>query len=152
MLQGDLPALLAMSFRAIMDQVHDQLDTDGFADVRPAHGFAFHFLSHRPGATAVELGEHLGITKQASVQLVDELEKRGYVERRPHPTDRRSRSIFLTQRGWQCIEHVVALSRQAENRWAKLVGVDRLTQLREDLLTFVEDASHERTVTLRPVW
>jgi DNA-binding MarR family transcriptional regulator len=152
MLQGDLPALLAMSFRAVMDQIHDQLATEGYDDVRPAHGFAFHFLSHRSGATAVELGEHLGITKQAAVQLVDELEKRGYVERRPHPTDRRSRLISLTPRGRRCIERVVALSRKAEARWAELVGVDRLTQLREDLLTFVGDASHERTVTLRPVW
>jgi DNA-binding MarR family transcriptional regulator len=152
MLQGDLPALLAMSFRAVMDQIHEQLATEGYDDVRPAHGFAFHFLSHRSGATAVELGEHLGITKQAAVQLVDELEKRGYVERRPHPTDRRSRLISLTPRGWRCIERVVALSRQAEARWAELVGIDRLTQLREDLLTFVADASHERTVTLRPVW
>jgi DNA-binding MarR family transcriptional regulator len=152
MLQGDLPALLALTFRAVMDQIHDQLGAEGFADVRPAHGFAFHFLSHRSGATAVELGEHLGVTKQAAVQLVDELEKRGYVERRPHPTDRRSRLVSLTPRGWQCIERVVALSRQAEARWAELVGVDRLTRLREDLLTFVEDASRERTVTLRPVW
>ncbi|HEV7979804.1 MarR family winged helix-turn-helix transcriptional regulator [Amycolatopsis sp.] len=152
MLQGDLPALLAMSFRAIMDQIHGQLAADGFTDVRPAHGFAFHFLSHRSGATAVELGEHLGITKQAAVQLVDELEKRGYVERTPHPTDRRSRLITLSPRGWQCIEQVVALSRKTEDHWAGLVGEDRLTKLREDLVTFLGDASREQTVTLRPVW
>jgi len=152
MLQGDLPALLAMSFRAVMDQIHGQLAADGFTDVRPAHGFAFHFLSRRSGATAVELGEHLGITKQAAVQLVDELEKRGYVERTPHPTDRRSRLVTLSPRGWQCVEQVVALSRKTEDHWAGLVGEDRLTKLREDLVTFLGDASREQTVTLRPVW
>jgi DNA-binding MarR family transcriptional regulator len=152
MLQGDLPALLAMTFRAVMDRIHDQLAADGFSDVRPAHGFAFHFLSHRAGATAVELGEHLGITKQAAVQLVDELEKRGYVERRPHPTDRRSRLVSLSPRGWQCIERVVALTRKTEEQWAGLVGEERLTKLREDLVTFLGDASREQTVTLRPVW
>lgn len=152
MLQGDLPTLLAMSFRAVMDQIHAQLDADGFVDARPAHGFVFHFLSHRGSATAVEIGDHLGITKQAAVQLVDELEKRDYVLRTPHPTDRRSRSISLSPRGWLCIERVVALSMRAEERWANLVGHERLDQLRSDLLTFVQDASTERPVTLRPVW
>jgi hypothetical protein len=66
-----------MSVRAGMDHVHEQLAADGFSDVRPAHGFAFHFLSHRSRATAVERGAHLGITKRAAVELVDELEKRG---------------------------------------------------------------------------
>jgi DNA-binding MarR family transcriptional regulator len=141
-----------MSVRADMDQVHEQLAADGFSDVRPAHGFAVHFLSHRSGATAVERGAHLGITKQTAVELVDELEKRGYVERRRHPTDRRSRLVSLAPRGWQCIERHVALSRQAEKRWAGLVGDDRLTQRRVDLLTFADDVARERPVTLRPAW
>jgi DNA-binding MarR family transcriptional regulator len=149
---GDLPALLALTFRAAMDQIHEHLAADGFDDVRPAHGFAFQFLSHRAGATAVELAEHLGVTKQAAVQLVDELEKRGYVERRPHPTDRRSRMIALTQRGWKCIERVVALSAETEARWAALIGTEQLDQLRNGLISFVADAARERPVTLRPVW
>lgn len=152
MLSGDLPSMLALTFRAIMDHIHERLAAEGFADVRPAHGFAFHFLSHYPGATAVEIGLHLGITKQAAVQLVDELEKRGYVDRKPHLTDRRSRSITLTSRGWQCISRVVELSREAEARWSELVGEERLTQLRQDLVAFVEDAARARPVTLRPVW
>ncbi|WP_158886390.1 MarR family winged helix-turn-helix transcriptional regulator [Amycolatopsis anabasis] len=152
MAEGDLPALLALTFRAVLDQIHEQLAAEGFADVRPAHGFAFQYLSHRDGATAVELGDHLGITKQAAVQLVDELVKRGYVERRPHPTDRRSRLVSLTARGWRCIERFVALSEEAEDRWARLVGRERLDHLRQDLLAYVDDAARERRITLRPVW
>jgi DNA-binding MarR family transcriptional regulator len=149
---GDLPALLALTFRAVMDQIHDRMAEEGFTDVRPAHGFAFQFLSHHSGATAVELAQHLGITKQAAVQLVDELVKRGYVERRAHPTDRRSRMITLTPRGWHCIERVVALSKETEDRWAELIGAEQLDQLRAGLLSFVGDAARHRPVTLRPVW
>ncbi|WP_020667876.1 MarR family winged helix-turn-helix transcriptional regulator [Amycolatopsis nigrescens] len=148
---GDLPGLLALTFRAMMDQIHEQLAAEGFGDVRPAHGFAFQFLSHR-GATAVELGDHLGVTKQAAVQLVDELVKRGYVQRQAHPTDRRSRIVTLTARGWQCIERVVEHSKQAEARWAELVGEERIGELRAALTGFVTDAAHYRQVTLRPVW
>jgi hypothetical protein len=58
----------------------------------------------------------------------------------------------VAPRGWQRIERLVALSRQAEKRWAGLVGDDRLTQFRVDLLTFVDDVARERPITLRPVW
>ncbi|RZQ59315.1 MarR family transcriptional regulator [Amycolatopsis suaedae] len=135
-----------------MDDVHEQLAAEGFGDVRPAHGFAFQFLSHRDGATAVELAEHLGVTKQAAVQLIDELERRGYVHRRAHPTDRRSRLVALTTRGWDCIERVVARSQQVEQHWATLVGDGALDGLRDCLTAFVRDAATRRPVTLRPVW
>lgn len=33
------------------------------------------------------------------VAIVDELESRGLVERRPHPSDRRIRAVYLTPKG-----------------------------------------------------
>jgi DNA-binding MarR family transcriptional regulator len=152
MSDGDLPGLLALTFRAVMDQVHERIAEEGFTDVRPAHGFAFQYLSVHGGATAVELGEHLGITKQAAVQLVDDLVGRGYVERTAHPTDRRSRLIVLTAKGWRCIERVVAHSRDVETHWADLIGTERLAQLRNGLLAYVDEAARHRQVTFRPVW
>lgn len=149
---ADLPALLAVAFRAVMDNVHQQLAAEGYGDVRPAHGFVFQYLSFHPDATAVALGEHLGVTKQAAVQLVDELERRGYIERRPHPTDRRSRAVVLTARGWACIERVVALWQDVEQRWAALLGEERLDALRADLATLVRDTSGGDPVPLRPLW
>ncbi|PRX43575.1 DNA-binding MarR family transcriptional regulator [Prauserella shujinwangii] len=151
-MSGELPALLAVTFRAVMDHVHTRLAAEGFGDVRPAHGFVFQYLSFHPEATAVELGEHLGVTKQAAVQLVDELARRGYVERRPHPTDRRSRVVALTARGWACVERVTALWRETERRWAELIGEDRLGALREDLTALAADAAGGRPVPLRPLW
>jgi DNA-binding MarR family transcriptional regulator len=94
-------------------------------------------------------GEHLGVTKQAAVQLVDELEKRGYVSRQPHPEDRRARVVVLAPRGWACVERVVALWSEIERRWAALVGPERLTALREDLSAFVTAAG---SPPIRPLW
>ena len=46
---------------------------------------------HHHGAKAQGwLGEHLGIDRTTMVQLVDELEQRGLVERKRNPNDRRS--------------------------------------------------------------
>lgn len=146
---ADIPALLAMTFRAIMDEVHERIAAEGFDGLRPAHGFVFQYLSWRDGATAVEIGEHLGVTKQAAVQLVDELDRRGYVTRRAHPTDRRSRVVVLTERGWACIRRVVALWEEIEARWAALVGAERLQALRDGLAAYVSAAG---SPPLRPVW
>jgi len=40
--------------------------------------------------------------------LLDQLEKAGLVERRPHPTDRRRRQVVLTRQGAEQVEATVA--------------------------------------------
>lgn len=149
----EIPALLGMAYRGVTDEVQARLAELGYGDVRPAHGYAFQFLSWRPeGATAVALGEHLGVTKQAAVQLVEELERRGYVERRPHPGDRRARLVTLTPRGWDCIRAGTDAWREVEDRWAGLIGRDRLEQLRADLGSYVASVSGDGPPSIRPVW
>jgi DNA-binding MarR family transcriptional regulator len=80
---------------------------------------------------------------------VDELERRGYVERRPHPVDRRARVVVLAPRGRACIERVVALWAEIEGRWAGLVGADRLGVVRESLAAYVAAAG---SPPIRPLW
>jgi DNA-binding MarR family transcriptional regulator len=45
------------------------------------------------------LGEQLGIDRTTVVELIDELEKQGVVERRRNPADRRSYALHLTVKG-----------------------------------------------------
>jgi DNA-binding MarR family transcriptional regulator len=45
------------------------------------------------------LGEQLGIDRTTVVELIDELEKQGVVERRRNPADRRSYALHLTTKG-----------------------------------------------------
>lgn len=144
---------LPLAFRAFIDEVHEQLAAEGFDDVRPAYGFAFRHLSWHPeGVSGVDLARHLGVTKQAAGQLLDELERRGYVERRPHPTDRRSRVVVLADRGWACVRRFELISAAVEERWSGLVGRDRLDALRADLDVILADAARSRQLTMKPVW
>ncbi len=146
---GDLGILLAMAFRAMTDSVHAGLAEQGHPQLRPAHGFTFQYLASRGGATAVELAAHLGITKQAGVQLAEELERLGYLRRDPHPYDRRARVLTLTEQGWASIRAAGVLWQRAERHWAGLIGRGRFDQLRADLHAYVEDAG---PVPLKPVW
>ena len=53
-------------------------------------------LSRRDGRTQVRIADDLEMGKVAIGGLLDRLEGKGLVERRPHPTDRRATQIFLT--------------------------------------------------------
>ncbi|MEU3840005.1 MarR family winged helix-turn-helix transcriptional regulator [Streptomyces sp. NPDC028635] len=93
----------------------------GFGDVRPAHGFAFARLAPN-GAMVTDLAAHLGVTKQAASQLVDEMVRKGYAERRPHPGDARARLIVLTERGWACTRAAEEAAVEAVRAWADVLG------------------------------
>ena len=137
-------SLLAAS-RALVDGISAGVRARGFADVRPAHGFAFTLLS-AGGATITQLAEHLDVTRQAAAQLIDELSANGYVERRPHPRDARARLIVLTEKGWACTHAAEAAISDTLRPWEAALGPDRLLALRNDLLQVASGGP------LRPTW
>lgn len=67
----------------------------------------------KPGSQ-LELAAALGVLPAIVVTLVDELEKRGLLERRRDPRDRRRHSITLTQSGRQLLEQADALAAAVE--------------------------------------
>ncbi|WP_030798108.1 MarR family winged helix-turn-helix transcriptional regulator [Streptomyces sp. NRRL S-337] len=67
--------------------------------VRLRHYALLRFLATSKGALQRELSARLGYDPSAIVGLVDDLEKLGFVERRPAPDDRRSRIVVLTEEG-----------------------------------------------------
>jgi len=56
-------------------------------------------LDAEPGLDQRSLAARLGIDKVSAGQVIDRLERDGLVDRRLHPTDRRARSLHLTQAG-----------------------------------------------------
>jgi DNA-binding MarR family transcriptional regulator len=56
-------------------------------------------LAAQQGHSQRALGAMLRIPPNRMVTLVDGLEKKGYVERRPHPEDRRAYAMALTEAG-----------------------------------------------------
>jgi len=147
----ELTFLLALGFRGATDELHRQLAAKGFDDVRPAHGFVFQRLAP-DGATGNELAEHMGVTKQAASLMVDYLEEHGYVKRQPHPKDKRGKIVALTQRGWSCIRATESIFAAIEERWSKLLGEQRMEELRSDLRKLVYATADGRPINFRPVW
>jgi MarR family transcriptional regulator, organic hydroperoxide resistance regulator len=59
--------------------------------------------------TMRELAERMSCEPSNATFVVDKLEKQGLVERRPHPTDRRSRHLMLTTEGNALRERLLEL-------------------------------------------
>jgi DNA-binding MarR family transcriptional regulator len=78
------------------------------------------------------IGEAIEVPPSRMVALVDELEKRDLVERRPDPDDRRVRALYLTPKGRTTLERGREIARAHERELTR--GMDpadrkRLTQL-----------------------
>lgn len=140
-----LSALLLAAGNALVDGIHAGVVARGYRDLRPAHGFAFVRLAP-DGATVSELAAHLGVTRQAAAQLVDEMVAKGYVERRRHPSDGRAQLITLTERGWACTRAAEAAAAETVGAWAAILGEEQLRATRRAL---AEIAPAGR---LRPTW
>ncbi|MCB5910038.1 MarR family winged helix-turn-helix transcriptional regulator [Streptomyces pinistramenti] len=136
--------VLALSGR-LVQEIHAQVSRQGFEDLRPAHGFAFARISFG-GATTADLAEHLGVTKQAAAQLVEELVRKGYVVRRPHPRDARARLLELTDEGWAATRAADQAAREAVAPWREELGEARFQELVADLTRLAPQGP------IRPAW
>jgi DNA-binding MarR family transcriptional regulator len=64
------------------------------------------FLSRSDGMSQVALADELDLGKVALGQLIDRLEKTGFVSRRPDEEDRRVKRIYLTKRSHTLIAQI----------------------------------------------
>jgi DNA-binding MarR family transcriptional regulator len=127
----ELTWLMANTYRALTSELHARLADEGFPNLRVTAGFAFQRMA-AGGATSGQLATFLGVSKQAAGQLVDELEAQGLARRTPGP-DGRTKTVVLTERGWDCTRTATRISIEIERRWADLVGDERLDELVADL-------------------
>src|SRR5258708_514701 len=94
--------LLRVPNQAVVAHCHRALNAAGFTDLRAAHMPIFMYIDHPPAGTTITiLAERAQITKQSMGEVVDYMEKRGYVERIPDPVDKRAKIVRLTARGWE---------------------------------------------------
>jgi DNA-binding MarR family transcriptional regulator len=122
--------LLHDPYRILVDELHEGLAEAGYPDIRPAHGNVFGYI-RKEGSRLTELAEQAQLTKQTMGYLVDYLEERGYVERKPDPDDKRAKIVCLTDEGREAVRTAWKIMGRIEARWAELLGEKRMQQLRE---------------------
>ncbi|WIB78173.1 MarR family transcriptional regulator [Curtobacterium sp. MCPF17_002] len=78
------------------------------------------------GVTPKQAGEYLELTTGAMTSLIDRLEKRAHIERRPNPEDRRSILIHLTPSGAEVAKGIGAVYTSA---FREVIAPDDRAQL-----------------------
>jgi len=130
-------ALLRVPWEAVQRHMLERLHERGFDDLDAAHLNVFQYPGPQ-GARPTELASRLRISKQALNYLLGELERLGYLERRPDPDDQRSKRVALTPRGTSAIEVIREAVGEVEAAWAKQLGQKRFAELRSLLIELNE--------------
>jgi DNA-binding MarR family transcriptional regulator len=145
----DFAVLTVGASRPIVDRLNAAVRDAGIPGMRAPYGFVIRALHESP-LTLTALAERLRVTKQAAIKVVDEMEARGFVERRPVEGDRRAKALALTERGAAVRRAALAESERMEAELRAELGDPDVDAFRRVLLRFLE--RHGGDARARPVW
>ncbi|HEU5106543.1 MAG TPA: MarR family winged helix-turn-helix transcriptional regulator [Solirubrobacterales bacterium] len=83
-------------------------------DLNPPLFRILNLIDAAEGQSQQAIGEGIQVPPSRMVALVDELEERGLVERRPNPDDRRVRALYLTRKGRSALTRGRAIAKAHE--------------------------------------
>ena len=126
-------ALLRIPWEAVQQHMLECLLERGFDDFDRAYFAVFRYPGPQ-GARPTDVAAQVGMSKQAINHLLRELERLGYLVREPHPDDRRSKRIMLTERGAAAVGVIRGAVAEVEAAWEQQLGAKRFAQLRSLLL------------------
>lgn len=136
-----LGLLLRLAHQQWTLAVDTRLAEEGFDDIKPHYANIFTFVPQE-GIQVSQLTELAHVRKQSMTQTVEELEKLGYVERRPDPSDKRGKLVFLTERGRKVSPIARAAGRLVDQRWAELTSPEEIEALRRALRSVLAATAH----------
>ena len=85
------------------------------------------------GTRSTVLAQRAGVTKQAMSQLVRLMERQGYLEQVPDPTDTRAKVVRMTDRGEAVKTACVEVREELNRKVAGVLGVKEAERLEASL-------------------
>ncbi|TMK83007.1 MAG: winged helix DNA-binding protein [Actinobacteria bacterium] len=134
--EPDLSHQLLGAFRSIDQEVQRALRDRGILDIRPSQGTTL-LLVDRAGTRLTELAQRAGMTKQAMMEIVDELQELGCVRRVPDPGDARAKIVRLTAKGLRHRAGTRKAVQTVEARMRRWLGDRRYDVLRAMLAEII---------------
>jgi DNA-binding MarR family transcriptional regulator len=99
-------------------------------DVSSVQYAALAVLERMPGASQSDLGAELDLDRSTIADLVARLERRGYVDRSSHDTDRRRYALRLTAAGQIEVDILRPLVSKANVKLTESLSAEQLETLR----------------------
>jgi len=98
--------LLFFAYRDFTGEADAVLAEFGFGR---AHHRVLHFVNRHPGLRVADLLDILKITKQSLARVLKQLVDQGYILQKAGPADRRERLLYLTAKGRELANKLLAL-------------------------------------------
>jgi DNA-binding MarR family transcriptional regulator len=130
--QLDFGILLGLAYQYFVGELQTHMQARGFQDMGPSFGYVLRAVAAEP-LTATQLGARLHLTPQGAAKIVDDMVRRGYLERRADPEDGRARLLVLATRGRLALRAARAFHRAFEHRFARSYGADAAHTVRAAL-------------------
>jgi MarR family transcriptional regulator, transcriptional regulator for hemolysin len=114
------------------------------------------YLARNEGINQAGLADLLEIRPMTLVRQIDRMQEAGWIERRPDPTDRRARRLFLTDKARPVLGRIWDVSSETQDQVLASLSPDEAEQL-IDLLRRVHGSMTDRApsrplaATIRPL-
>jgi DNA-binding MarR family transcriptional regulator len=125
----DFGILLVLAYQQFVIELRAEVAEQGFTDQGRSDGYVLRALGESPMTTS-ELAERLEISKQGAGQIVEDMERRGYLERRPDPRDGRARLLHLSEYGQAALAAARRFHQRYERRLVREHGAEAVETLR----------------------
>jgi DNA-binding MarR family transcriptional regulator len=123
---------LMVASRAHTAAVTARLELRGYNDF-PFASASLLWLMDEGGTRSTVLAQRAGVTKQAMSQLVRLMERQGYLEQVPDPTDTRAKVVRMTERGEAVKTACVEVREELNRKLAGALGMNEAGRLEENL-------------------
>lgn len=128
--------LLKRIYRLYSTELLDLLEHRGFTDLRPSFLEVLLYICEIDGPSIKEIGRACGLKKQTMTSHLNELEKRGYIERRAGLRDKREQHIYLTGYGEKFKLNLFECTDEVEKNYSEIVGDVELDRVQHLLKNF----------------
>jgi DNA-binding MarR family transcriptional regulator len=119
---SSIGSLVKKIYRTYSTELLISLQSRGFTDLRPSFLEVLLFICEHDGPSIKDIGIGCGLKKQTMTSHLNELESRGYIERRLNAHDKREQNIFLTEFGLKFKLNLFESIGEIEKKYTDLIG------------------------------
>lgn len=133
---ANIGSLLKKIYRVYSVELIKELQSRGFNDLRPSFLEILMYLTENDGPSIKMIGRACGLKKQTMTSHLNELEKRGYINRAVSEHDKREQLVHLTDYGEKFKLNLLQVTNDLERHYTTNLGeveLDRVELMLDNL-------------------
>ena len=91
-------------------------------------------LAGQDGLSQKELSDRVGVLAPGTVTALNKLQSKGWIERQPHPSDKRKSNVYLSKEGRRLVRSLLPEAIKSNNVALEILTEEQMEQLRELLI------------------